>query len=47
MNVGERGLRVPRIGLGTGLHGEVSEAQSVATDEGRIVDRGAHVALVD
>ena len=31
--VGERGLRVPRIGLGTGLHGEVSEVQSVATIE--------------
>ena len=30
---GERGLRLPRIGLGTGLHGEVSEAQSVATVE--------------
>ena len=30
---GERGLRVPRVALGTGLHGEVSEAQSVATIE--------------
>ena len=31
--VGKRGLRVPRVGLGTGLHGEVSEARSVATFE--------------
>ena len=31
--VGKRGLRLPRIGLGTGLHGEVPEAQSVATIE--------------
>ena len=31
--VGQQGLRVPRVGLGTGLHGEVSEAQSVATIE--------------
>ena len=30
---GEQGLRLPRIGLGTGLHGEVPEAQSVATIE--------------
>ena len=28
-----RGLRLPRVGLGTGLHGEVSERQSVATIE--------------
>lgn len=28
-----RGLRLPRIGLGTGLHGEVSERQSVNTIE--------------
>lgn len=32
-SVGEQGLRLPRVGLGTGLHGEVSEAQSVATIE--------------
>ncbi len=31
--VGPSGLRLPRIGLGTGLHGEVSERQSVATIE--------------
>ncbi len=30
---GAQGLRLPRIGLGTGLHGEVSETQSVATVE--------------
>ena len=30
---GAQGLRLPRIGLGTGLHGEVSETQSVATIE--------------
>ena len=30
---GEQGLRLPRVGLGTGLHGEVPEAQSVATVE--------------
>ena len=30
---GAGGLRLPRIGLGTGLHGEVSEQQSVATIE--------------
>ena len=30
---GKQGLQVPRVGLGTGLHGEVSEAQSVATIE--------------
>ena len=28
-----RGLRLPRIGLGTGLHGEVPERQAVATIE--------------
>ena len=33
------GLRLPRIGLGTGLHGEVSERQSVATIE-HAMDRG-------
>ena len=31
--VGPHGLRLPRLGLGTGLHGEVPEAQSVATIE--------------
>ncbi len=33
VGVGASGLRLPRIGLGTGLHGEVSERQSVATIE--------------
>ena len=33
VTVGASGLRLPRIGLGTGLHGEVSERQSVATIE--------------
>ena len=33
VTVGVCGLRLPRIGLGTGLHGEVSERQSVATIE--------------
>ena len=33
VTVGVSGLRLPRIGLGTGLHGEVSERQSVATIE--------------
>ena len=31
--VGPQGLHLPRIGLGTGLHGEVPEVQSVATIE--------------
>ena len=31
--VGSHGLAVPRVGLGTGLHGMVSEEQSVATIE--------------
>ena len=29
--IGNRGLRIPRVGLGTGLHGMVPEEQSVAT----------------
>ena len=33
VTVGSSGLRLPRIGLGTGLHGEVPERQSVATIE--------------
>ena len=37
--MGASGLRLPRIGLGTGLHGEVSERQSVATIE-HAMERG-------
>ena len=33
VTLGASGLRLPRIGLGTGLHGEVPERQSVATIE--------------
>ena len=33
VTLGSSGLRLPRIGLGTGLHGEVPERQSVATVE--------------
>ena len=39
VTVGASGLRLPRIGLGTGLHGEVSERQSVATIE-HALERG-------
>ena len=33
MTGGAPGLRLPRVGLGTGLHGEVPEQQSVTTIE--------------
>ena len=33
VTIGANGWHLPRIGLGTGLHGEVSERQSVATIE--------------
>ena len=39
VTIGAHGLHLPRIGLGTGLHGEVSERQSVATIE-HAMDRG-------
>ena len=39
LTIGAHGLHLPGIGLGTGLHGEVSERQSVATIE-HAMDRG-------